>query len=308
MSANINIVKYMPKDAPLWDDMINDSDAGCLLFLRRYMDYHADRFTDASLMALSQDKVIGCFPASISGSTVTSHGGLTFGGWQVSAVHSVETLKQFSELTLEHYKSIGAEKLVVNEAPLIFSSRSASFAPAKAPCALREMDGAAVDLTGPRSLINLRARCVKKALEAHSFSEANLEEFWPILEEVLAERHGAKPTHTLSEIIMLKQKLPDRIMCFKAELEGTMVAGAVVYLSKRVAHIQYMATNPVGRKSHALDGLIVWLMQLYAGRLQWLSLGISNNRDGSLNQGLFDYKLSFSARRVAHVTKEFDLR
>lgn len=307
MSTNIELVRYSPKDAPQWDDMISRSDAGCLLFLRSYMDYHADRFTDVSLMALSQGQIIGCFPASISGKTVTSHGGLTFGGWQVSGACPDETLKHLSDATLGYYKAMGAEKLTVNEMPGIFSEPTSCFGPMKTPDVVREMDGSAVDLTIPHALIKLRARCVKKAMESHNFTDAKLEEFWPILEAVLAERHDAKPTHTLAEITMLRQRLPDRIACFKAELDGKMVAGVVVYLSRKVAHVQYMATDQDGRKSHALDGLIVWLMKLYEGRARWLSLGISNHRDGTLNQGLFDYKLSFGAKRVAHVSKTFTL-
>lgn len=307
MSTNIEIVRYQPGSAPQWDDAISNSDAGCLLFLRSYMDYHADRFADLSLMAFSQGQILGCFPASVVGKQVISHGGLTFGGWQVSAASSDAALQHLSDATIEYYKSIGIEKLVVSETPAIFSNRLTSFAPTGAQFVSKEMDGSAIDLMGPQSLIKLRARCVKKALELHRFSDAKLEDFWPILEEVLAERHDAKPTHTLAEISMLRQRLPDRIACFKAELDGTMVAGAVVYVSRRVAHLQYMATNHAGRKSHALDGLIVWLTKLYAGRVQWLSLGISNNRDGTLNQGLFDYKISFGAQRVAHVKKEFSL-
>lgn len=287
--------------------MITQSDADCLLFRRNYMDYHADRFTDFSLMAIADGGVVGCFPASIEGKTVTSHGGLTFGGWQVADDCPEPMLETLSHLSAHYFKESGIDNIVVRQTPGIFSKSHTYYPPLKAHSTATELDGAAIDLRAPHSLGVKRRPRVKRATDSHNFSEASLEQFWPILEACLEDRHQAKPTHTLAEIVSLKLKLPDRIACFKAEYAGEIVAGAVVYLSRKVAHVQYMATNQRGRATHALDGLIFWLMRRYAGRAEWLSLGVSNERDGTLNQGLFDYKLSFGAKRVAHVTRRLAL-
>ena len=128
-----------------------------------------------------------------------------------------------------------------------------------------------------------------------------------MLVEVLAARHGVPPVHTLEEMKLLQKRLPAQILAYKATQNQFILAGAIIYLSRDVAHVQYMATSLTGRATHALDGLLVWLMRAYAGRLRWLSLGISNERDGQINQGLLDYKLSFGANPFAHEVREYNL-
>ena len=47
------IKRYTPADEAAWNDFTARSRQGTFLLDRRYMDYHADRFEDFSLMAVS---------------------------------------------------------------------------------------------------------------------------------------------------------------------------------------------------------------------------------------------------------------
>ena len=51
----IEIVRYTPGKASEWDAFVRKSKNATFLFYRGYMDYHADRFEDFSLM-------LGCVP------------------------------------------------------------------------------------------------------------------------------------------------------------------------------------------------------------------------------------------------------
>ena len=44
---------YTAADRPAWNDFIRRSRNGVFLFQREYMDYHADRFEDASVIVES---------------------------------------------------------------------------------------------------------------------------------------------------------------------------------------------------------------------------------------------------------------
>ena len=44
------VKQYTQEQAQEWNEFIEDSRQGTFLFNRSYMDYHADRFQDASLM------------------------------------------------------------------------------------------------------------------------------------------------------------------------------------------------------------------------------------------------------------------
>ncbi|MEM2995168.1 MAG: GNAT family N-acetyltransferase, partial [Candidatus Bathyarchaeia archaeon] len=76
----IKIVKYNEKHRMAWDDFIKNSKNGVFLFYRDYMEYHADRFTDFSLMFFDNNRLIAVMPANVKDDILFSHGGLTFGG------------------------------------------------------------------------------------------------------------------------------------------------------------------------------------------------------------------------------------
>src|SRR5437870_13055449 len=78
---NIRAVRYDTAHHSAWDDFVTKSKNGHFLFYRDYMDYHADRFPDASLMFYGRgDRLIGLLPATLRERTLASHAGLTFGG------------------------------------------------------------------------------------------------------------------------------------------------------------------------------------------------------------------------------------
>ena len=77
----INIERYTAEKAAEWDEFVAKSKNGTFLFDRNYMDYHADRFADFSLMFYNdKHKLCALLPANIDDGTLYSHQGLTYGG------------------------------------------------------------------------------------------------------------------------------------------------------------------------------------------------------------------------------------
>ena len=114
----IIIRRYNPNDDVAWDTFVDTSKNGTFMLKRGYMDYHADRFEDYSLMFYNDEKLIALLPASIHGSELRSHGGLTYGGF-VTNLHMTaqimlkifETLKEYmsqNKITSLLYKRIPA--------------------------------------------------------------------------------------------------------------------------------------------------------------------------------------------------------
>ena len=79
----IEILRYEGSMASQWDEMVRSSRNGTFLHQRGYMDYHSDRFTDCSLIAMHNGKPCALLPACIEGDTLFSHRGLTYGSWLV---------------------------------------------------------------------------------------------------------------------------------------------------------------------------------------------------------------------------------
>ena len=91
--------RYGAEEARTWDLAVTASRQGTFLLMRHYMDYHADRFTDASLLFYdgSHGRLRGVLPATVDGDTAVSHGGLTYGGLLTPAgVGTLETMEMLS--------------------------------------------------------------------------------------------------------------------------------------------------------------------------------------------------------------------
>jgi hypothetical protein len=155
-----------------------------------------------------------------------------------------------------------------------------------------------------------RKGCIKKAqknnLEIrvdHSFSD-----FWEILSENLEKRHKAKPVHSLEEIVKLKERFQENIKLYNIYLEGKCIAGAVMYLTANVAHVQYISANECGKSISALDFLFDYLINHTSGDIEYFDFGTSVERSGHyLNTGLSFQKQGFGGRGIVYKQFEYEL-
>lgn len=76
----LSVVRYTSDQKIVWDSFVAASRNGTFLFMRDYMDYHADRFTDYSLMFYKGGRLLALLPGNIEDDTYCTHGGLTYGG------------------------------------------------------------------------------------------------------------------------------------------------------------------------------------------------------------------------------------
>ena len=149
----------------------------------------------------------------------------------------------------------------------------------------------------------LRRRGAKRAAASNvTYEESGaLRDFWAILEEVLAGRHGCKPVHTVEEMERLVAAFPNNIRLFVAKVDGRVVAGTLIYETEQVAHAQYIATSAEGRSVGALDGLFCHLIAEVFAEKKYFDFGISTEQGGRyLNEGLAFQKEGFGARAVVY--------
>ena len=69
----IEIHRYTTAYHRDWNDFVSESSNSTFLFLREYMEYHADRFTDYSLLVYDGNKLLALLPANRSGDVLYSH-------------------------------------------------------------------------------------------------------------------------------------------------------------------------------------------------------------------------------------------
>jgi Acetyltransferase (GNAT) domain len=304
MSNALSLVPYEPSMCEDWDRVVRSARARHFMFERAFMDYHQDRFVDASWTVLLGGRPIAVLPASRHGDEVVSHGGLTFGGLlSTSQLTTVRAMACVEALT-RALRASGARRLIYKPTPHLYHLEPAeediyALSSAGARLAAREVTAAVCAADRERYSHGRRSSLDASSDSVELGESACWDEYWALLRGVLAARHKVEPVHTASEIGLLASRFPGQIRLFVASSAGEIVAGTVVFETPVVAHAQYMVAGARGRELCALDALIDHLLRDVFSHV-WFDFGISNERDGRLNEGLMQNKESYGARAIVH--------
>lgn len=312
----MHVIPYTPRHAETWNALVRSSRNGTFLHQRQFMDYHADRFTDASLLFYKGESLaapLGIFAASVSGKEIVSHGGLTYGGFILSHSAHATDVGEMLTLAIKHYHHLGFERLTIKPIPYIYHSQPTDdelywIFRAGAELTSRSLS-TAINLNTPLPFSTLRQRKVKKAVRegvriVKTEDSVDFEAFWTLLAEVLMQQHGKIPVHTLAELLLLHGRFPQNIQLYVAKDPATssLLAGTLLFITTQVVHAQYIASSSRGRETGALDLLFHQLVEQFSASPQrYLDFGISTEYSGRwLNEGLNFQKEGFGGRSIVY--------
>lgn len=311
----LRLTRYRPDLESRWNAFIAASKNGALLFDRRFMDYHADRFEDASLVAFEGDDeatIAALLPLSRHDRVWVSHGGLTFGGWITDGRMTAPAMLTLFDLLRMEARKADVQRLRYKASPRCYHTM-----PADEDLYALFVNGADLVRQDLTSVIELAAAPAWAKGRKHALGKSrkhgvvaapsdDFEDFHDCLSEVLAE-HGATPAHNVAELRLLAARFPERIRLYAAQTAGRAIAYALVFDSGQTAHTQYLATRPEGREFGGLEAIVHRLQfEDFAAR-RFLSFGISTEQDGRvLNAGLVGQKEMFGARAMACAFYDID--
>lgn len=327
MSKVIEIVRYTPSLRSLWDDTVKQARQSSFLFERIFMDYHKQRFEDVSLIAFDIHKhPLALFPACISRhnpNTIESHGGLTYGGLLLTQSITTEDVENLFERCFNFYNKQGFKELIYKPVPHIYHLYPAEedlyWLYRYGATLLARSVSSVIDLRNPISFSTLRKRKVHKAEKEENFILSDdmerLQDFWEILTNVLQKRHNTNPVHTFQEISSLIKYFPKQIKLYtvlqKDKTTFHVIAGCLLFITKRVVHAQYIAANDEACKKNALDWLfqqIILQFKNESSQHPWFDFGISTEKSGTfLNKGLIFQKEGFGARAICYDAYKINL-
>ena len=310
----LEIVRYTPDQKQAWNDFVSRSKNGTFLLDRNYMDYHADRFTDHSLMVYRRDKLYALLPGNIAGDTFYSHQGLTYGGLIMSDRTAAADVVQLFRLLNDRFRREGIRKVIYKPTPWIYHRQPSE----EDLYAVVEVCGATVS-RGLSSTISrehqnkwYRIReCGARHAKQLGLTVEETEDykpFWQVLSNNLRERYGLNPVHTVDEIEMLHRRMPDHIRLMVVKEGDETIGGTVLYVSDRVVHSQYIAASPKGKQVHALDLLFDVVIRKALASHPYFDFGISTEKRGTyLNEHLIYQKEGFGGRGVCYDWYEWTL-
>jgi hypothetical protein len=310
----LEIRRYTPDKKQEWNDFLKRSKNGTFLLDRNYMDYHADRFTDHSLMVYRRDKLYALLPGNMADETFFSHQGLTYGGLIMSdktvAADVVQLFRQLNDQLREE----SVRKVVYKPVPWIYHRQPSE----EDLYAVVEVCGATISrgLSSAicREYLNKRYRireCGMKHARQMGLTVVETEDykpFWQILSDNLRERYGLNPVHTVEEMEMLHHRMPENIRLMVVKEGEETIGGTVLYISDRVVHTQYIAASPRGKLQHALDLLFDVVISRALASHAYFDFGISTEKHGTyLNENLIYQKEGFGGRGICYDWYEWTL-
>jgi hypothetical protein len=314
VSSAPTVRRYAANDAQAWNDFVRTATNATFLHDRGFMEYHADRFEDHSLIFEDSGKILALLPANRAGDVLNSHGGLTYGGLLVPPRLPAATVVEITAALRGYMADKALQSLIYKPSPHIFHTQPSEadlYALINAGARQTRADlGTAIPIGRRQAFSGGRKDGIRKARKAglQVRKSYDLAAFWEILAEVLGSRHDAAPTHSLEEITLLAGRFPSQIVLFGAYDGETLLAGILVFDFGNAVHAQYIAAAAQGRDSGALDFLMHHLLEEVFADRNWFSFGISTTNAGrDLNVGLSRQKEMFGGQSVMFSQYQWDI-
>jgi hypothetical protein len=306
----VKVIPYNAKHKEAWNEFLKKSKNSTFLFHRSFLEYHADRFTDHSLIAIDdKDKIVGLLPGNLTNDNILiSHEGLTYGGFIIEEQAKLLTVIRIVHSILKFLHERKIFQLKVKQLPSFYlktSEGAIAYTFFLINALLYRRDVALlVDLQNRIPYSGNIRREGNKAERSDGIivEDDTFDQFWEcILAPQLIKRYGVKPVHTLDEIKLLKRNFPDAIKQYNVYFNGTIVAGATMFITEHVAHCQYISSNDEGRKNGCLNYLFKNLLDNVFARHRYFDFGIVNEDEGRLiNKGMLFWKEAFGGRSFIH--------
>ncbi|MCX6150163.1 MAG: GNAT family N-acetyltransferase [Ignavibacteriales bacterium] len=306
-SANIS-----PKE---WDEFIESSDNGTIFHTRKFLSYHPkDRFKDVSLVIKKKNSIFSLLPAVVierdDKKILSSHAGASYGSFAYDSDLNFREAFDLVEILLAYAKELKCDRIQLTPPPIIYQSKLSNYI----DFALvsngfqylkREVSSVVqLDVEKDKLIYTYRpeARTALKKSQKMGIEIVEcerFEEYYAILKKNLRMRHNVNPTHTLDELLKLKQMFPTRIRLWGAFLGDKLIAGVCNFSANpKVVLAFYISHDDDYQEYRAVNLLFYEIMKRYQEEgYKFLDFGIFTvNMDP--NWGLARFKENFGSRGI----------
>jgi len=320
-----NLVCYsndLPND--FWDNFVGESVNGTLFHTRRFLSYHpAERFRDESLVFRREAEIFALLPA-VRGTwdgrdTLWSHRGASYGGFVYREGLGINNAYELVEQLIEHTRQQKIQRIVLTLPPIIYNRRLSNYIDfALIQHGFQYLKREVSSIVSLEDNIDLNVAKFKQANRT-AFRRAqklgvvvresqDYAAFYEILKKNLKIRHGVQPTHTLDELLKLKELFPDKIFLFGAFVGEEMVAGVVMFdCNPQVSLAFYISHNEERQEFRGVNILFYEIIKRCVAKgFMFLDFGIFTvNMEP--NFGLARFKEGFGSSGILRDTLYLDI-
>lgn len=326
----LKIKSYDEGNREKWDDFVMRHSAnGTFQQTKNFLDYHGERFEDASLMIYKgNDTIVAVIPACTlieDGKKIFSaHAGSTFGGIVMADnFYDITHMEAVLHVLEDYLKQKGYSEVCLKCTSDIFAKQNGNllyyFLFQKGYTSYDEIsfyidfsdykDDIASNFTAGRRRdykYSLKHDLAFRKLETIS----EIECFYGILCDNL-RKFDTVPVHSLEEIIDFKEsRLKEIVEFYGVFREGCMIAGSMIFLfGDTVFHTQYLAADQGSLKMYPMNFMDYNLIKTAKARgFKYFSFGTSTHEHGKVfNRPLAEFKEGFGTQCGLNKTYVKDL-
>jgi hypothetical protein len=322
--TNLEVAPYSENMRGAWDTFVREQTPnGTIFHEQTFLSYHGKRFEDSSVVVLdtSTGEMLALVPSAVvkdeKGTGIVSHPGSTYGGVLFRKGISTSVLKSVLDSVFRYY---GARykadyfKIILQEAfpayapceelPFLLWHRGFTLQTKEISCAKTLSGDPHLDYSPSRKQYVTSGKDERLGI-THSLARGReeIQECYRLIEGNLMKRYGKKPTHTLEELLFLRDMYGDRISFFLSRCNGVVIATVAVFeLNRKVVHNFYTAQDYELSKHKPLVGLFHYIFNYYHARgYKTFNFGISS-RDKWIKWGILEFKEQFGAHILTRDT------
>lgn len=292
----MQLVPYHSDYKNQWNQFITESINGTFLFHRDFMEYHNDRFEDASLMAFDKQELVCCVPANKKDRSFYSHQGLTYGGFIFKSAIDPQYINAVISNVVS-YLDTYFTSVAFRWQPAFYDPNQEAILESLSKLGFHKQskfNNLHIDLQEEIAISAKKTAGYRNG----KFDDLKLEinhdfkSFWnQILIPQLKKRHDASPVHNLEEMELLASRFPKNIKQYLVYNADELLAGVTFFIKDTIVKSQYAAASPQGLKTGALDYLYIEAIKQFKNAgYDYLDLGHVNHPDGTINRGLQRFK------------------
>lgn len=297
------LTPYEPSLQSAWDEFIEQSANGTFLHRRSFLEYHGDRFEDASVMVWESGILVSVFPAHRLGLDIFSHKGLTFGGFLIGPNLPEDKQLLIINSILSFYQEKGFTSIAITPIPFFYSDFSKSYDSDLLSLGFESIAEKEIYVINfPfNSMDKAKRKGVRRAQRKKLVIKEGevTQEFWMgMMLPLYNSKVGKPPVHSWEEIELLSKRHPGKIQMVSVHQEDELLAGLVIFKHPRVVKVQYSAVTENGKDSRAMDILMYYLMNL--PDIKFIDLGtVYDGLTGEKLKKLAHWKESFGAKVIS---------
>lgn len=300
---NYTVRRYTSEYFELWNAFISIAKNATFLFHRDFMEYHADRFEDFSLLVFEGENLVALLPANRVERVVFSHQGLTYGGLVLHKKAKLSSTIDVYKAVLKFLFQHNIAKLSFKEIPSIycavFSDEINYLSHICKSKRLMKHAVSIISLKQDSAISKSRRQCINRGKKNNLIikEETNFDIFWnQLLIPNLKEKYNAVPVHTAAEISLLQKRFPDNIRHFNVYHDTKLVCGTTVFITDKVVKPQYISGNEDNNELGSIDFLYDFLINTFSKGKDYFDFGPSHENQGqNIVASINFWKESFGA-------------